>query len=239
MGQYSFTKAYETTLQEKKGSARHIDVLLNSPDKLRELDSEEDINFHIKEVLSPLKGEDYKECGNSKVLEKLGLSEHKEELINFWPQQGHHWDGVAIAKDGTALLIEAKAHISEMDSSPMDRSTPVSTRLRLASLKETAEYFGARFNADNWTGAKYQTANRLAFAYFLTEKLNKPARVVYIMFTGDKEMTDGKVETGKEWDNKFQEAFRILGLPTDDSENGRKAMGMLQKMMVPVKWLYK
>ncbi len=239
MRQYSPTNATETALQEKKGSARHIDVLLNSPEKLQKLDDSNNIDFHIKKVLSPLKGEDYKECGNAKVLEKLGLSEHVKELEKFWPKQGHHWDGVAIAKDETILLMEAKAHISEMDSSSMDKSTPETTKQRLASLKKTADYFGAKFNEAKWTGAKYQTANRLAFAYFLTEILKRPARVIYIMFTGDKEMTDGKVETKDDWDAKFQESFTILGLQTDDTENGRKAKSFLRGITVPVEWLYK
>ena len=146
---------------------------------------------------------------------------------------------MAIAKDETILLMEAKAHISEMDSSSMDKSTPETTKQRLASLKKTADYFGAKFNEAKWTGAKYQTANRLAFAYFLTEILKRPARVIYIMFTGDKEMTDGKVETKDDWDAKFQESFTILGLQTDDTENGRKAKSFLRGITVPVEWLYK
>ena len=71
MRQYSPTNATETALQEKKGSARHIDVLLNSPEKLQKLDDSNNIDFHIKKVLSPLKGEDYKEL--CEKAEKAGV----------------------------------------------------------------------------------------------------------------------------------------------------------------------
>ena len=43
MRQYSPTNATETALQEKKGSARHIDVLLNSPEKLQKLDDSREV----------------------------------------------------------------------------------------------------------------------------------------------------------------------------------------------------
>lgn len=226
-------------LKQKKGSERHIDVLLNSPEKLNALDKIESIDFHVKEVIAPLKDEHYSEISNVKILEALNLSDHIKELDDFWPRQGHHWDGVALAKDGTVLLIEAKAHISEMDSSPMDDSNSSTANLRIKSLEETAKHLGATFSKDDWTGVKYQTANRLAFAYFLAVKMKKPARVVYIMFQGDKQMSDGEIETTEAWGAKFQEAFRILGLPTDDSESGKKVKSMLRGITVPVDWLYK
>lgn len=233
-------KDREHPLEDMKGSRRHIAELLNSSQKLQALDRKQDIDFHveIEGVLSPRKEEGYKEDGNAEVLEKLGLSRYYEELTKFWPKQGHHWDGVAKAKDGTILLIEAKAHISEMDGAPMDDENPETTKQRHDALKETATYLGAVFDRENWTGAKYQMANRLAFAYFLSAKLNKPARVVYIVFTGDTEMTDGKDETIDDWRTKFLEAIDTLGLATDDTDYGSRVRSILQWFTVPVKWLY-
>lgn len=227
------------SMKPKKGSAKHIARLLSWDANLKRFAAECNIDFGTMKVIAPIKDDGYRERGNTTVLERLGLSKYTADLKGFWPARGHHWDGVISVKDGdkdVVLLIEAKAHIGEMNSSRMNRKTPATVVTRERALCDTAHYFGIEPNV-NWTGAKYQTANRLAFAYFLSKFANKPACVVYVLFTGDKEMSRGKVATKEMWEKKFNAAIEDLGLPTDDSEQGKKVKSMLRCVIVPVEEL--
>ncbi len=190
-------------------------------------------------VVVPRRDDCFRERGNAVVLQRLGLTKYTQQLKEFWPGRGHHWDGVVYGKDGdvdVVLLIEAKAHIGEMNSSPMNRKTTKTVNQRICALKKAAQHFGAKFN-EFWTGSKYQTANRLAFAYFLSGVAKKPARVVYVLFTGDREIAHGKIATKEMWEKKFNSAIEDLGLPTDDSKCGRRVKSMLQCVIVPVEGL--
>lgn len=203
----------DAILQEMKGSKRHIAELFNSPEKLRK----SGLDIKKEKVFWPLRSDGYKEYGSAEVLRRLGMGDKIAELEAFWPSQSQHWDAVAQARDGTVLLFEAKAHVSELDSSPMDKKTKETTELRLNSLKETAEYFGAKYTEEGWTGKKYQTANRLAFACFLNKKLGIRARVEYLIFLNDMKITDGRIETQEDFECKFREADSILGFANTPS----------------------
>lgn len=221
----------DAILQEMKGSKRHIAELFNSPEKLRKS------RLDIK-VFWPLRIDGYKEYGSAEVLARLGKGGKIVDLEKFWPVQSQHWDAVARAVDGTVLLFEAKAHVSELDSTPMDKKTKETTELRLNSLKETAEYFGAKYTEEGWTGKKYQTANRLAFAYFLNKKLGIPARVEYIIFLNDTKITDGRIETREDFEYKFREADSILGFANTPSSELERKEDFIGRRYIDVNALY-
>lgn len=231
-----FETLRDERLHDMKGSKRHTAELFNSPEALRKA------GFDIKEVFWPLRRDAYSEYGSAEVLKKLFRSDEFDGLISaleaFWPSPSQHWDAVAQARDGTVLLFEAKAHVSELDSSPMDKKTKETTELRLNSLKETAEYFGAKYTEDGWTGKKYQTANRLAFAYFLNKKLRIPARVEYLIFLNDTKITDGRIETQEDFECKFREADNILGFANTPSLGLESQEDCIGKRYIDVNALY-
>ena len=86
-------------------------------------------------------------------------------------------------KDGV-LLVEAKAHIDEICSSPTGAS-PASLKKIKAALKETANYLGAKPRAA-WTEVFYQLTNRLAHLYFLRTR-RQNAWLILVDFGGDAE----------------------------------------------------
>src|SRR6266498_5583924 len=61
----------------------------------------------------------YLEYRDGKALQALDLSHMRSALARFWPARGPVWDalGVGIGTD-ERFLVEAKAHIPELVSSP-------------------------------------------------------------------------------------------------------------------------
>jgi len=195
-----------------KGSQRDIRVCFNSVE-YRDLLCRR-IGTEVSEWISPLEEDAFREYRDRAFLGRVGLSECAEALKAFWPNRGPVWDGLAKASDGTILLFEAKAHISEffgMGSKASDKNS----RERIArALKQAADYIRADFDESSWTDALYQTANRLAFLYFLNVKLKRKARLYYLIFLNDSSVASAK-ETQELWEQAIFIAERyILRLPS-------------------------
>ncbi|HEX8549950.1 MAG TPA: hypothetical protein VF681_00205 [Abditibacteriaceae bacterium] len=109
---------------------------------------------------------------------------------SFWPPSGkqHHWDAIArIMVNGQQewLLVEAKAHVKELQSSCGSATTSPSRQIIEAALDSTRAACNSNsFSIDNWTSPYYQYANRLAALHFLTSQ-NIPARLLHIYFCGE------------------------------------------------------
>ena len=177
-----------------KGSLKHIQRLVNdSPGLL-----EGEINHILPtdrrgpiEWVSPLAGENYAEYRDDDFLRVLGLSSHASELTQFWPKRGPQWDALGRAahigqpdEPKQVFLIEAKAHVGEIVSPPCKAASQKSASLIRDSLAETKDYVHSASEAD-WAGYFYQYTNRLAHLYFLREKLNVDAYLVFVYFVGD------------------------------------------------------
>jgi hypothetical protein len=107
----------------KKGSKFWIQALVNTGDgkllsnEIRKLDSSiEDISW-----ISSLEKEEYEEykLNNSKIINKVSIN---KEDMDFWPKNQPQWDAIGIAencdnKTNMIILVEAKAHLQEMNSS--------------------------------------------------------------------------------------------------------------------------
>lgn len=147
-------------------------------------------------------------------MNKIGLGSYTGKLVgDFWPKGGPVWDGLAKAHDGTILLFEAKAHISEMFGGGMKARAKTSRDMILRSLEESAEYIGAGYDAAAWTDALYQTANRLAHLYFLNKKIGVKAKLMYLVFLNDDSVLAND-ETEEMWRTAINVAERyILKLP--------------------------
>lgn len=61
---------------------------------------------------------DYLEYSDDDFLRILDFDPDRIRLNEFWPNGGPHWDALGKGNDGSIFLVEAKAHISEMVSSP-------------------------------------------------------------------------------------------------------------------------
>jgi hypothetical protein len=160
---------------------------------------------------SPLAANDFAEYRDAALLERLGLSEHREALAEFWPRRGPQWDALATMSDGKVLLFEAKAHVSELRSDC--KASPASREQILKSLAKAKAHFGASADAD-WATGCYQYANRLAHLYFLRDR-GADAHLVMIYFTGDSDMRGP--DSREEWEGAIKDVHRQLGLSADQS----------------------
>jgi hypothetical protein len=113
-----------------------------------------------------------------------GPSQFNVAREQFWPKGGPQWDGLAKVKRGdqTAyVLIEAKAHPGETQSSCS--ASPDSLKKIQGSLRATQMHLGVPVK--DWTKDYYQTANRLAFLYFMNVRLDLPTWLAFVNFTDD------------------------------------------------------
>jgi hypothetical protein len=112
----------------------------------------------------------------------------REQWLTFWPQSGNaqNWDAVGLTRVNgkqTWLLVEAKAHLGELQSTCGAKSPDSVARIN-AALNDTKAAVGASATAD-WLKPYYQYANRLAALKFLSDQ-GVEARLVLVYFTGDR-----------------------------------------------------
>jgi hypothetical protein len=147
------------------------------------------------EWLSPVAKTKYGEYRGEPFLKLLELNQLKRPLHDFWPVQGPVWDGLARTSKKQVLLIEAKAHIAEMVTSPARASEASLIKIRQA-LKETRDAVAPRTSND-WTGIFYQYTNRLAHLYFLRTVNGIKAHLIYVYFLNAKDV--GGPSSIQEW----------------------------------------
>jgi hypothetical protein len=158
------------------------------------------------EWLSPLKTDDYAEYQDEDFLKLLGIELPRRSLKSFWPARGPVWDGLARSSSHAALLIEAKANLPELES-PASEASPESAALIAQSMDEAKPAFGAPKSAE-WTKTYYQYANRLAHLYFLRECNKVDAFLVFLYFTGAKDV--GGPAGKSEWTDAIRAAHQAL-----------------------------
>jgi len=137
--------------------------------------------------VSPLQGKHYAEYWDQDFLDALDLSAFRQQLASFWPKRGPHWDALAKIKHagGTGVvLVEAKAHPTEIYNKTGSGASPESRKIIEASLHRTCEWLKVPYQPI-WTGSLYQSANRLAHLYFLREVVGVDAWLVNIYFLDD------------------------------------------------------
>ena len=103
-------------------------------------------------------------------------------LSKFCPNRGPQWDALGRSDKGDIVLVEAKAHIDEICSSP-SAARPASLKKINAALNMTKSYLGAKPRA-KWTECFYQLSNRLAHLYFL-RKHGVNAWLILVNLIGD------------------------------------------------------
>jgi hypothetical protein len=159
---------------------------------------------------SPLVADDYAEYRDSAFLERVSCPPLRVPLSEFWPAMGPQWDALGRASSGDLVLVEAKANLPELMSSPSEAGATSAARIN-AALQETAKALGSIPGTD-WSKRFYQYANRLAHSYFLNERNEQRTKLVFLYFIGDSD-TDGP-HTRREWEaaiSVLQEALGIRG----------------------------
>jgi hypothetical protein len=188
-----------------RGSLRWIQHLVNNhPDVLND-----SIGIGPIRWLSPRANDQYSEYRDASVLKLLEIKLPKRPLESFWPSRGPQWDALGRAQSGEVVLLEAKAHISEILSPASQASSTKSAQLIRKSLNETAQALRAMPGTD-WSQRFYQYANRLAHAYLLRKRNGLPTRLVFLYLVGDGEMNGP--ESRREWEAALTVLHEALGI---------------------------
>ena len=194
-----------------RGSQKWLQVLVNQHSEGLNCYLIEALKLDGKECLewlSPLENDHYAEYRDQAFLNASGILADSINLKLFWPRLGPQWDGLARTNRGDLILVEAKAHISEMCSSPTGAKGK-SLELIRASLDETKRFLRSRAKVD-WSTCFYQYTNRLAHLYFLREKAHLPAYLLLIYFLNDHDMRGPTTEA--EWQGAIKLTETFLGL---------------------------
>jgi hypothetical protein len=134
------------------------------------------------EWISPLPPA-YTEYQDQHFLDQLGITLSSVPLRDFWPKGGPFWDALARTNKGKTLLIEAKAHIPEVNS-PESGASPKSLKRIAKSLNEARAFLEADPIVD-WTRTFFQYTNRIAHLYLLRELNGIDAYLVNVYFLND------------------------------------------------------
>jgi len=171
------------------GSQRQIQACVNErtlelstavADALRSYDVQaEDLRW-----VSPLASEKYSEYRDGDFLERIGGAHLAIQLHQFWPRKGPCWDALATLPGGGCVLVEAKSHVPEIYGGGCKAKADTSLSLIHSSCDRTKAWLGAKADA-NWLGHLYQSANRLAYLYFLREVAKLNAFLVNVYFIAD------------------------------------------------------
>ena len=158
---------------------------------------------------SPLQADDFAEYRDAAYLNKIGHPELVGELAVFWPARGPQWDALGRSLAGDVLLVEAKAHIDELCSSPT-AAGPIARAQIEAALESVATRLGANSHRAAWSQHFYQLANRLAHLDFLRQR-GVTAWLVLVDFVGDADV--GGPSSAEVWEAAYAVAAHVMGLP--------------------------
>jgi hypothetical protein len=202
---------HSTTLGSQKLLQRAVNrrpaLLRNALRKAGALNRGEDVRW-----ASPLATDAFKEYRDHAALNKLGLSGRLSvALADFWPARGAVWDALGLVPGGSAILVEAKAHIPEA-ASPGTQAAGASKEFIEQSLAKARKIYAPKSRA-NWSGTFYQYANRLAHQDFLRRVNGLDTKLVFLAFTNAAEV-DGPA-TEAEWHGATRLLHAVLGLPAD------------------------
>ncbi|WP_238860172.1 hypothetical protein [Clostridium sp. YIM B02569] len=172
--------------------------------------------------ISPLKEynyEEYKLNNNSPNLSVLGIC---KKDMDFWPAGQPQWDAIGFVESEpkTIILVEAKAHLDEMNSSCTAKSDESKELIEITLeeiYKNLSHNKDKKFDKYIWMEKHYQLGNRLAFLYKLKEK-GYDVKLVLLNIVNDPTWGDKKASE-MEWTQHYDDIFtELLGskeLPED------------------------
>jgi hypothetical protein len=151
----------------------------------------------------------------------------------FWPQTGRppNWDAVGkVSVNGQRewLLVEAKAHLGEIESSCQASPAGGLDTIR-AAFETTKKALDVQRDRD-WLSGYYQFCNRVAVLYFLNQH-DVPARLLFLYFTGDT-FREGSADCPADeegWQEALSKQAEHVGLP-----DGHVLSSRIHKLFLPV-----
>lgn len=155
--------------------------------------------------------------------ELLNLEFITKELDDEWKKYwmcgngGINWDAVGISQDGTYILVEAKAHLSEMKNSAS--GSQKSQEHNLEKIEEFINRNNISSSADVWSKDVYQLANRLIITDFLKNKGFK-VKLLYVLFENGFEYNRDKSDsaTKDEWNTEMERELISMGIKGTNAE---------------------
>ena len=206
-----------------KGSQRWLQILVNRcPQLLNEqiLPQMGGLGARI-EWLSPLENDRYAEYRYQDFLERLKIQLDRRPLKSFWPRRGPQWDALGLVNGKEPILLEAKAHIAELNSPASQARGPSRDKIR-QSLEEARRFFCRRASSANdktpardWLTTFYQYTNRLAHLYLLREANRIPAHLVFLYFVNAEDVRGPT--TREEWRGATNPCHILLGIGANRS----------------------
>jgi hypothetical protein len=193
-----------------KGSQMWVQKLVNEIPNFLDGLIREKLNLSVDEPIewrSPLKCDGYAEYRDQDFVDRLSVELNEVPLADFWPRRGPQWDALGRSSGGKLFLVEAKSHISELESSSKAKN-PKSEGMICESLRKAKAFFGSSSRND-WSQGYYQYANRLAHLYLLKVNL-LPAYLVFVYFLNDSAMNGPRTEG--EWKKALDQMYSYLGL---------------------------
>jgi len=173
------------------------------------------------EWLSPLESDRYAEYRDQAFLERLGLRLDRRPLESFWPRRGPQWDALGLVNGKEPIVLEAKAHIAELNSPASQARGPSRDKIR-QSLEEARRFFcrqGSRTRvktpARDWLTTFYQYTNHLAHLYLLREANRIPAHLVFLYFVNAEDVRGPT--TREEWRGATNLCHILLGIGANRS----------------------
>jgi hypothetical protein len=137
----------------------------------------------------------------------------------FWPGSGsaQNWDAIGkVYQDGepTWLLVEAKAHLGEVESTCRASSTKSREKIRAALEKAQGSFCASPPPVDHWLTPYYQMANRLACLHFLMRESQPPvpAHLLFVYFVGDQRADADCPQSAGEWEGVIERIENRLAL---------------------------
>lgn len=163
--------------------------------------------------VSPLEKDRFVEYQDAAFLKACGFKQLSAELKKFWPYGGPVWDALASIEfdedenQRGILIVEAKSHPPEIYGGGMKAKAEKSKLKIQKALNRTKRWIGISKDID-WTGALYQSANRLAHLYFFREIMNVPAWLVNLYFLNDPHSPTDL----EEWQKQLKKVKAELGI---------------------------
>lgn len=238
----------------QKGSKKHVLNLIDREDFISTLNTilqPYEALMTDRKSVQPKGEKDVSEYGIQFFITKHNLAERFPLLIDFnfdkwWKPSGGKaptWDMISLCKlkgKDALLLVEAKAHKSELSKSPKTKLKEGATEKAENNLinignniKKACDNLNAKHNGFKISiDSHYQLSNRVTFGWQLNQ-LDVPVVLLYLGFIGDDYFTKDFFKDDLEWKEKFNKY--ITGIVPIDFINEKKSDFLFIHSALPVK----
>ena len=143
----------------------------------------------------------------------------KSKWKEYWKcgNGGLNWDAVGLTCDGTYIFVEAKTHLTELNTAAGGSQKSIEhNKMR---INDFIEKYGINSSAEKWIENHYQLANRLVITDFMNSNGYK-AKLVYVLFENGFEYNASKDDSAskEEWIKVIDSELTEIGLKNTPAE---------------------